>query len=525
MKPQHALILAAWPLLACASAPVQTETEGEGPTLIVLITVDQLRGDYIDRWNHQLQGGLARLARTGAHFTNAVHDHAITETAPGHATVGSGRHPVNTGIAANAVGVDDPSAPLVDEQRLGASPLRYVGTSIADWIAARYRTTRVVSVSGKDRGAILPLGRYRGQVYWYVPSGRFTTSTYYATQLPQWVRQFNGRRIPGSWAGRTWELLLHENAYPQPDSVPWESGGRGYVFPHTMPAGMTDAAAVLFTFPWLDDLTLSFALDAVRAQSLGGGNRLDLLAIGLSATDYVGHRWGPDSRELHDNVLRLDRALGGFLDTLFTLVDQRRVVIGLTGDHGVAPIPEVAAASDHPGARRVTLRPVMSELRAWLASSGADSTDIAFVTGAFSVNRRELIAAGINLDSLTQRFMRGARAVQGVASVATLEELATRDTTTDDIARRWLHMFRPGEEVLAVVTLEPYSLWSTIPTTHGTPHHYDAHVPIIFWGEPFTPGRYDSRVGVVDLAPTLARAAGVQPLERVDGRVLTEVLR
>jgi hypothetical protein len=364
-----------------------------------------------------------------------------------------------------------------------------------------------------------------GQVYWYVPSGRFTTSTYYATQLPQWVRQFNSRRIPASWAGRTWELLLSEGAYPEPDSVPAESGGQLYMFPHTLPEDMVAAAQTLFTFPWLDDLTLSFALEAVRTQSLGRGNRLDLLAISLSATDYVGHRWGPDSRELHDNILRLDRVLGGFLDTLFTMVDSRRVLVALTADHGVAPIPEVAAVSGHPSARRVSFAGVMAGLRSWLAASGADSLDIAFGSGAFSVNRRELVAAGINLDTLQARFMRAASAVPGVASVNTLEELAARDTTTDDIARRWLHMFRPGDEALAVVTLHPYNMWGTIPATHGTPHHYDAHVPLIFWGEPFRTGRYAERVRVVDLAPTLARAAGVTPLERLDGRVLNEALR
>ncbi len=513
-------------LLACAPA-VSTPPAGTAndPALVVLITVDQLRGDYIDRWGPQLTGGLARLAREGAYYPNAVHDHAITETAPGHASIGSGRFPVNTGIAANSVGVYDPTVQLLEHGGAGASPRRFQGTTIADWIAARHRSSRMVSVSGKDRGAILPIGQRVADVYWYMPSGRFTTSTYYRNELPEWVREFNARQLPQSWAGRAWTLLLEEREYPEPDSVPAESGGQAFMFPHITPPDPATAAQVLPTFPWLDEATLAFALESVRAMELGRDGRTDLLAVGLSATDYIGHRFGPDSRELHDQILRLDRSLGAFLDTLFTLVDHRRVLIALSSDHGVAPLPELAGRHGAPNARRVTLAPLVSEMRRGLAAAGADSFDVFFGSGALSVNRAELAAAGVNVDSMVTAFGIAAAGTAGVASVNTIEELAARDTSTDVHARRWLNMFSPGGETPLVVTLEPYSIWNNIPTTHGSPHEYDAHVPVIFWGEPFSAGRHDARVRVVDLAPTLARAAGVQPLERLDGRVLSEALR
>jgi len=513
-------------LLACAP-PVVTPSSGsaEDPALVVLITVDQLRGDYIDRWGEQLNGGLSRLARTGAYYPNAVHDHAITETAPGHASIGSGRFPVSTGIASNSTGVFDQTTQLLEHGGAGASPHRFQGTTIADWLVARHRSARIVSVSGKDRGAILPIGRRVADVYWYAPSGRFTTSTYYRRELPAWVREFNARQIPRSWAGREWTLLLAESAYPEADSVPAESNGQLFTFPHQLPLAPAAAAQALPGFPWFDDLTLSFALSAARALELGRGARTDLLAVSLSATDYVGHRFGPDSRELHDNILRLDRALGAFLDTLFTMVDHRRVVIALSSDHGVAPMPELAGRYGAPAARRVTLAPIVSEMRRGLAAAGTDSLNVFFGSGALSVNRGVLTAARVNVDSLVTAFAVAAARVTGVASVTTLEELAKRDTSTDHIARRWLNMFRPGGEVPVVVTLEPYSIWGSIPATHGSPHDYDAHVPVIFWGEPFTPGRHEGRVRVVDLAPTLARAAGLQPRERLDGRVLSEALR
>ncbi|HUF66903.1 MAG TPA: alkaline phosphatase family protein [Gemmatimonadaceae bacterium] len=521
--------LSAATLLACApavSTPSSDAAAGASdPALVVLITVDQLRGDYIDRWAHQLTGGLARLAREGAYYPNAFHDHAITETAPGHASLSSGRFPVNTGIAANAVGVYDQSAQLLEDNGPGASPRRFQGTTIADWIAARHPSSRMASVSGKDRGAILPIGRRVADVYWYMPSGRFTTSTYYRAELPAWVREFNARRLPQSWAGRAWTLLLDESAYPEPDSVPAESNGQFFLFPHVVPPDPAAAAQVLPSFPWLDDATLEFALAAVRSLELGRARRTDLLAVSLSATDYIGHRFGPDSRELHDNILRLDRSLGTFFDTLFTLVDQRRVVIALSSDHGVAPLPELAGRHGAPNARRVMFAPLVSEMRRGLAAAGADSFDVFFGSGALSVNRAELTAAGVNVDSTVSAFGAAAALVPGVAWVTTMEELARRDRSADYIARRWLNMFRPGGEVPLVVTLEPYSIWGPIPATHGSPHDYDAHVPVIFWGEPFRAGRHDNRVRVVDLAPTLARAARVQPSERVDGRVLVEALR
>jgi hypothetical protein len=518
--------LSAATLLACAPAvSVPTAATSTDPTLVVLITVDQLRGDYIDRWGGQLTGGLARLARDGAYYPNAVHDHAITETAPGHASIGSGRFPVNTGIAANSVGVFDQTEQLLEHNGPGASPRRFQGTTIADWIVARYPSSRIVSVSGKDRGAILPVGRRVADVYWYAPSGRFTTSTYYRTELPEWVREFNARQLPQSWAGRAWTLLLEESAYPEPDSVLAESNGQLFTFPHEVPPDPAVAAQILPGLPWLDEVTLGLALAAVRSLDLGRAARTDLLAVSLSATDYIGHRFGPDSRELHDNILRLDRSLGVFLDTLFTLVDHRRVVIGLSSDHGVAPLPELAGRYSAPNARRITLAPLVSEMRRGLAAAGADSFDVAFGSGALSVNRTELTASGVNVDSLVSAFAAAAAGVSGVASVTTIEELARRDTSTDQHARRWLNMFRPGGDVPLVVTLEPYNIWGSIPATHGSPHDYDAHVPVIFWGEPFRPGRHDGRVRVVDLAPTLARAAGVQPLETLDGHVLSEALR
>src|SRR5438034_842745 len=276
------------------------------PRLVVVITVDQLRPDYLERYRPQLLGGFAMLLKTGASFTDAYQDHAVTETAPGHSTILSGRWPVHTGITRNLAGVQDQAAPLIGVNGPGASPARFRGTAFFDWLKAADPGARALSISGKDRGALLPIGRAKERVYWYF-GGFFTTSRYYADSLPTWVRVFNGQRIPFRAAGTQWTLFLPERDYPEPDSVTYENQGRDVVFPHRLPTDSGQAALAFVGTPTMDSLTLAFALEGVRALQLGGRGATDLLAVSLSTTDYVGHAYGPDSREIHDQVVRVDR--------------------------------------------------------------------------------------------------------------------------------------------------------------------------------------------------------------------------
>jgi hypothetical protein len=225
------------------SAPAQRRPK---PVLVVHITVDQFRADYLFRWRAQLTGGLARLLKTGAVFTDAFQDHAMTETAPGHATVLSGRNPRSTGIVRNDEGVPDTSAAgrLIGVGGPGASPWRFRGTGLFDWMAAANPASRALSVSRKDRAAILPIGKARQQVYWYV-FGKFTTSRYYADSLPDWVNAFNVAMVPARAPGRRWDLLLKPSAYPEPDSESYENNGRFFTFPHDLPPDSLPAAIMV----------------------------------------------------------------------------------------------------------------------------------------------------------------------------------------------------------------------------------------------------------------------------------------
>ena len=512
-------------LSASCAMPGTAQPNGSRPTLVVFLTVDQMRSDYFQRFDKQLTGGLGRLYRGGAFFRNAWHDHAITETAPGHASTMSGRFPRSTGITFNAAGVQDPHAPLLGGGGPGASPFRFRGTTLTDWLRVADARTRALSISRKDRGAILPIGRGHEEVYWYAPD-RFTTSTYYHDTLPSWIQQFNARQLPQQYGGKQWDLLLPASAYPEADSVAIENRGDDFTFPHRLPSDPADAARILPNYPMMDDVTLQAALAGVAALRLGAGPQTDVLAISLSTTDAVGHAFGPDSRELHDQIVRLDRYLGAFLDSLFKLRDSTRIVVALTADHGVQPFPELHAAKTRTVARRVDLWPPFSQMMARAAAQGIDSTALRFFEGMIWLDRAAFRKARVDADSLLRAFADATRRVPGVARVDLVRSLATGDTTRDAIARRWYHMLSPELPVELVISLAPYAYWEGVTyATHGSPNDDDARVPVLFWGAPFKPGVYDDFARVVDMAPTLAQVLGVPPLERLDGRVLPRALR
>ena len=311
------------------------------PKLVVLIVVDQLRGDMLDRYRSDLSKGYARLMNGGAWFTNAYQDHAITETAPGHASTLSGRFPASTGIISNSAGVADRDYPLLGGAReIGASPDRFVGTTLTDWLAANDPRTRVLSVSFKDRGAILPIGKSKRDVYWYSTStGNYTTSTYYRDTLPAWVTAFNARRIPQRYVGGEWKLSRPLNAYAEPDSVPYENGGEDFTFPHHFPTDTVRAFSYLQYTPTMDSLTALLALEGLDRLDLGRGPQTDLMSVSFSATDRIGHTYGPDSREAHENEIRLDQTIGWFIDSLYKVRDSSSIMLALTADHGVSPSP------------------------------------------------------------------------------------------------------------------------------------------------------------------------------------------
>jgi hypothetical protein len=364
-------------------------------------------------------------------------------------------------------------------------------------------------------------------VFWYATStGEFTTSRYYADTLPAWIRRVNARRVPQSLAGQGWTLLLPEREYPEPDSVPQENGGREFLFPHMFSSEPARVVSELPSTPWMDRLTLEAALEGLQSLGLGRGPETDLLAISLSATDYIGHRYGPDSREQHDNVLRLDRALGTFIDSLFKLRDSSTIVFALTADHGVTSFPElVAQRTGRKPPPRYDLSTSLRTLRGMLQGAHVEA-DAVVLDGALLIADRTAFArARVDADAFLARFAAALRQRPGIARVDRVRDLAQRDTLRDAVSRRWLHMLPPDAGVEYVVTpMQGAYPAGALIGEHGSPYDDDAHVPLIFYGAGIRPGRIVERALVVDAAPTLARVIGVTPFERLDGRVLMHAL-
>jgi Type I phosphodiesterase / nucleotide pyrophosphatase len=524
--PRRATILLAGALLGAAAgrATAQATTSAARPRLVVLISVDQLRGDLLPLYDTLFTGGFHRLLHDGAYFTAATHDHADTETGPGHAVLGTGTYPSKNGMVANAwyeqgaggwtreYVVGDVGAPILgDPGAEGRSPRNLLHDGLADWIRRAYPDAKLLSVAGKDRAAVLLMGRARGQVYWFDPAvGRFVTSRYYMDAYPEWVVDFERDSLPALLADSVWKSTIPAagRRLAQPDSSRWEGDGTHTFFPHWFRneahgRSRQDFYDWLEGTPFPDEATLRMAEAGIRALGMGQDSVPDYLAIGLSQTDYIGHAYGPLSQEQLDNLLRLDRELGTFFDMLDRTVGRGRWVVALSADHGVLTQPEILQKQGIP-ARRL---PTSMLQRAARAASNA------------AANGPPAAAARRAADAL-KKF-------DFVANAMTVDQMLHGEAD-DSFATFYRRAYYPGRMSdgfagLGVVW-QPrmYTLFSDSPTgtTHGTPYWYDRWVPIAFLGDDIPATVIDRRVAAVDVAPTLARLAGVPLPSDLDGHPL-----
>ncbi len=511
-------------LLAAQGLPTSYPPLSSPPKLMVAIAVDQLRPDYLVRWEKEFPGGLGRLVREGVFHIHAEQDHGVTETAPGHSTMMTGRVPGHTGIIGNDLGVPDPLFPLVGAPAgtatatlasRGASPRRFQGTTLFDWMLAHDPDTRVLSVSRKDRGAILPIGRARVPVYWHY-NGHFVTSRWFADSLPTWVQGWNARTPVNHLAGTAWNLFRDPATYPEADDRPFEYGGGPHRFPYPLPTDPAAVGAVLENFPVMDSLILDLAITGLQALRLGQRNGTDMLAISLSTNDAIGHRYGPGSRELHDHLLHLDHWLGRFFDSLATFVPLDQVVISLTADHGVSEYPEAG-----PDGGRLSLSTITRALNRWALDRWRIALDARTQSGLLLADVDALRARGVDVDSLADRWADSARRITGVRHVYTPRTLAAGRADDPEVIR-WRRQLPPGTGWLLGVVVEEGYMFGTsrTSTNHGTTNLLDRRVPIIIRA-PGIPGvQTTARARTIDLAPTLAALLGIVPTEPVDGTPL-----
>ena len=478
------------------------------PKLVVAIVVDQFRYDYLTRFRASYHAGFERLLTKGAVFTNARYEHYPTVTAVGHSTFMSGATPSMSGIIGNewydretgktVTSVSDDSVKLLGAAGDGASPRRMLVSTIGDELKIARAGSKVIGISLKDRSAILPAGHMADGAYWFDPrAGSFVSSAFYFAELPAWVAAYNAARPADGFRGAHW-------------------------LDHVLPS---DAAvyAALEGSPYGNDLVESFVERAVQAEKLGQRDATDLLAVSFSANDYVGHAAGPDSPEVKEVSIQTDKVFGKLFNFLDKAVGMANVLVILTADHGVAPVPEVNAARKMPGGRMpagVVRKAVETALidkygaGQWILSP----SDVAFYFNRELIRQKKLDAAEVERTAAD-----AARAVAHVFRVYT-REMLMHGAVDPEVGSQVMNGFYAPRSPDVYVLLEPYWLYGSKGTTHSTTFSYDAHVPVIFMGPGIKPGRFNRQISVNDVAPTLATYLDIETPSGSVGRCLAEIL-
>ena len=490
--------------LLCATLAVAAPP----PKLVLAIVVDQFRYDYLTRFRGEYHAGFERLLTRGAVFTNARYEHYPTVTAVGHSTFLSGATPSMSGIVGNewydresgktVASVSDDAVKLLGAGGAGASPRRLLVSTVGDELKMARSGAKVIGISLKDRSAILPAGHMADGAYWFDPrAGSFVSSSFYFPELPAWVAAYNATRPADGFRGAHW-------------------------LDRTLPSD-TSVYAALEGSPFGNELVETFAERAVQAEKLGQRNVTDLLAVSFSANDYVGHATGPDSPEVKEMSIQTDRVLGKLFGFLDAALGMGNVLVIMTGDHGVAPVPEVNAARRMPGGRMpqgVVRKAVEAALTGnygagqWLLNA----SDTAFYFNLELIRQKKLDAREVE-----RTAAEAARAIAHVFRVYT-REMLLNGAVDAPVGRRVRNGFYAPRGPDMYVLLEPYWLYGTSGTTHGTPFSYDAHVPVIFMGPGIKTGRFNEEISVNDVAPTLATYLDIETPSGSVGRCLAEIL-
>jgi arylsulfatase A-like enzyme len=537
--------------------PISYSAYNAHPKLVIILVIDQFRGDYLDRYRADLKGrGFRLFLDKGAYFPDCYYDYANTKTAPGHATLGTGAYTDGHGIASNEWWDLDrnrerPVSSVEDERYLqigqppantdaaakpvpGASPRNLLASTVGDELRlATQGQSEVYGISLKDRAAILPAGSAANAAFWIdQASGYFVTSTYYASQLPAWATAFNT-------SGRPQQAIQEATA---------EAGDLGATTGFYNLVGRTPAA---------NSYELDFAEALIQGEQLGHHPTTDLITISLSANDIMGHQTGPDSTNERQMVDGLDAQF----DSFFTWLDQNvdgglaNVWIALSADHGVAPIPAEAAKLGMPAAS-VGLGKIIVALNDAMNQKFSPGEKVNYLLSHqelpyIALNRPAFERAGVN-ESEAEEAVMGAlpAAVDSLSPPAagdktvpsnvrlaptpklvhayTRLQLAAGELPPSEFGTLMAHSYSPNGGWYVMTVFEDYQMESfhgATHTNHINPRAYDRHVPLGFYGAPFIPGVYHGRVAPVDLAATLASLLGINQPSASVGHILTQALK
>jgi hypothetical protein len=505
------------------------------PKLVVVIVIDQFRGDYLERYRDQFgDGGFRVFLDHGAYFSDCNYDYANTRTAPGHATLFVGSYTSGHGIVANewwdpqkkkmVTSVEDDTTKLigagVSKTGPGASPHNLLSDTLGDELKlATGGKARVFAISLKDRAAVLPAGFSGDGAYWIdQKSGDWITSTYYRPDLPEWVRNFNGSHRAEKYWNREWK----------------DSDGNilGSTAPRTGKNKDKDDEPASFyqvvgSTPFANDYQLEFAKELVLYEKLGAGAATDLLVISLSANDILGHQVGPDSPQMRSMALELDRSLAEFFNFLGRQIGMANVWMALSSDHGIAPLPEFAKTLRLPAAN-LDAKALREQINSLLWKKYGKKADYVLnLDYPLAWLSAEAFAGtpGGKDESVAEADTGEAMRQAGLAGYFTKSQLARGDIPATEIGRRYAHSYSPEGGYYVIGIPRPFQVGITKGTDHATPFSYDTHVPLAFYGLAFQPGIYRMHAEPIDLAVTLASLLGINAPSQATGRVLSEALQ
>jgi predicted AlkP superfamily pyrophosphatase or phosphodiesterase len=503
------------------------------PKLVVLLAVDQMRGDYPERYSALLSKGLKRLTTEGAWFTKAAYPYLNTYTCVGHHTIGTGTFPYQHGMMQNvwfdretqktvACTSDPNTTDLTAEGPVGGvgdSAMRNLRPTLAD-VMRQNLHSRVVTMSMKARSAIGLAGHGGDAVIWLDPRGALETSAAYGAAMPAWVVAFQKANPSSRDAGKTWDRMFPVDRYQYSDDPVGEKPGNGWsaTFPHVLgQAGDRTYFAHWEGSPYGDAYLEQMAEYAIDQLKLGQQDTTDFLGISFSSLDVVGHSFGPRSHEVQDLLAHLDLTLGKLLDYLDEKVGAGNYVLGLSADHGAADVPEQV-----PGGGRVMPPTVTAAIEGALKPLLGDGpfvdsnlgADVYFKPGVYE----KVIATPRALAAVRTAIMN----VPGMARVITRTEVEKPGTRTskDAILRAAALSYYPGRSGDLMLVTKPNVIFGNATTTHGSPYYYDQHVPVILFGAGIKGGANSGAATPADVVATLASIVGVK-LPSPDGRVLT----
>ncbi len=521
---------AAISLLFISPLPGFAQNTGESfdpddrPKLVVGIVVDQMRYEYLTQyWDHFGDNGFKRLVNEGYNFANNHFNYFPTYTGPGHAAVYTGATPSVNGIVGNSwfdrelnrnmYVVEDTSVATVGGT--GAvgqmSPKNLLSTTFTDALKKESNASKIVAVSLKDRGAVLPAGHIGDMAFWYdSDEGNFVSSTWYLDELPNWVVDFNAEGDARTYSDQRWETLLSIDQYTasNPDDSPYEgafSWEEKPVFPHELGKAEGDSYWTVQSSPFGNTLVKDFAKAAIDGEELGQDNTTDVLAISFSSTDYIGHQFGPYSVELQDTYIRLDRDLADLFEKLDKSVGQGNYLVFLTSDHGVVDVPAELKDRGLPGGY-FEVGPVAEELTKFLTGKYGKGNWIRALANQQIYLNRELIAEkDLSLKKMQDAIADFLLQFEGVLSTNTAHNFMYEryGSGLQAMYQRGFQYQRSGD---VFVQLKPGWLISSYETgtSHGSPYNYDTHVPMLLYGWGIPQGTSFQKTAITQLAPTLS---------------------